>query len=148
MAAITATEGRFLGGRPPYGYVLVDAGPHPNPSNAADGRRLRRLEPDPDTAAVVQRIYAEFLSGRGLGDIAEGLTADGIPCPAANDPVRNRHRCGIAWAKSAVRVILTNPRYTGRQVWMHMPSFSASRSCWGAGDRRWRTIRATMYQRR
>ncbi len=43
--------------------------------------------------------------------------ADGIPCPAANDPARNRHRCGIAWAKSAVRVIVTNPRYTGRQVW-------------------------------
>jgi site-specific DNA recombinase len=117
MAAITATEGRFLGGRPPYGYVLVDAGPHPNPSKAADGKRLHRLESDPDTAAVVQRIYAEFITGRGLGDIAEGLTADGIPCPAANDPARNRHRCGIAWAKSAVRVIVTNPRYTGRQVW-------------------------------
>jgi site-specific DNA recombinase len=117
MAAITATEGRFLGGRPPYGYALVDAGPHPNPSKAADGKRLRRLEADPNTMVVVRRIYAEFLSGRGMGDIAEGLTADGIPCPAANDPARNRHRCGIAWAKSAVRVILTNPRYTGRQVW-------------------------------
>ncbi|WP_442931225.1 recombinase family protein [Micromonospora sp. NBC_00389] len=23
----------------------------------------------------------------------------------------------MAWSKSAVRVILTNPRYTGRQVW-------------------------------
>jgi site-specific DNA recombinase len=117
MAAITATEGRFLGGRPPHGYVLVDAGPHPNPSKAADGRRLRRLAPDPKPAAVVRRIFAEFLSGRGMEDITEGLTTDGIPSPSANDPARNRHRCGIAWAKSAVRVILTNPRYTGRQVW-------------------------------
>ncbi|MET7999919.1 recombinase family protein [Nonomuraea glycinis] len=41
MAAITATEGRFLGGCPPYGYSLQDAGPHPNPGKAADGRRLR-----------------------------------------------------------------------------------------------------------
>ncbi|MEU5727169.1 recombinase family protein [Micromonospora sp. NPDC047738] len=30
---------------------------------------------------------------------------------------RNPHRSGIAWSQSAVRVILTNPRYTGRQVW-------------------------------
>ena len=46
-------EGRFLGGRPPYGYRLADAGPHPNPGKAADGQRLHRLEPDPATAPVV-----------------------------------------------------------------------------------------------
>ena len=40
MAAQAATEGRFLGGRPPYGYRLADAGPHPNPGKAADGKRL------------------------------------------------------------------------------------------------------------
>jgi site-specific DNA recombinase len=27
-------QGRYLGGRPPYGYQLVDAGPHPNPADA------------------------------------------------------------------------------------------------------------------
>ena len=43
MAAQAVVEGRFLGGRPPYGYLLVDAGPHPNPSKAADGKRLHRL---------------------------------------------------------------------------------------------------------
>jgi site-specific DNA recombinase len=39
MAAQARVEGRFLGGRPPYGYFLADAGPHPNPAKAADGRR-------------------------------------------------------------------------------------------------------------
>ncbi|WP_084685290.1 recombinase family protein [Nonomuraea coxensis] len=29
----------------------------------------------------------------------------------------SRHRSGIAWSTSAVRAILLNPRYTGRQVW-------------------------------
>ena len=117
MAAQAATEGRFLGGRPPYGYRLVDAGPHPNPSKAADGRRLHRLEPDPLTAPVVRRIYAEYLAGNGILAIAEGLTRDGILSPSAYDRRRNPHRTTTAWSKSAIRVILANPRYTGRQVW-------------------------------
>lgn len=59
MAAQAVLEGRYLGGRPPYGYMLVDAGPHPNPAKAADGKRLRRLASDPQTAWVVRRIFAE-----------------------------------------------------------------------------------------
>ncbi len=117
MAAQTRIEGRYLGGRPPYGYRLADAGPHPNPGKAADGKRLHRLEPDPATAPVVQRIYSEYLSGIGIYAIAQRLTAGHVPCPSANDPARNPHRSGIAWSKSAVRTILTNPRYTGHQVW-------------------------------
>ncbi len=117
MSAQAAMEGRFLGGRPPYGYRLADAGPHPNPGKAADGKRLHRLEPDPSTGPVVQRIYREFLGGAGIYAIAEGLTRDGILSPSATDPQRNPHRNVQAWGKSAVRVILTNPRYTGRQVW-------------------------------
>ena len=117
MSAQAALEGRFLGGRPPYGYRLIDAGPHPNPAKAADGKRLHKLEPDPGTAWVVRRIFAEYLAGRGLFAIAEGLTRDQIPSPSQHDRARNRHRTGEGWSKSAVRVILTNPRYTGRQVW-------------------------------
>src|SRR5215831_276062 len=82
MAALAQMEGRFLGGRPPYGYRLADAGPHPNPAKAADGKRLHRLEPDPLTAPVVARIYREFLAGSGIYAIAEGLTRDRIPCPS------------------------------------------------------------------
>ena len=117
MAAQAQLEGRFLGGRPPYGYRLIDAGPHPNPAKAADGKRLHVLAIDEPAAAVVERIFAEFIAGHGIYAIAEHLTADGIPCPSAHDPGRNRHRCGTAWNKYAVRTILANPRYTGRQVW-------------------------------
>ena len=117
MATQTQVEGRYLGGRPPYGYTLADLGPHPNPAKAADGRRLRGLVPDDNTAPIVGRIYTEFLAGNGLFVIAESLTADGIPSPSGYDRKRNPHRSGLAWSKSAIRVILTNPRYTGHQVW-------------------------------
>ncbi len=117
MATQAQIEGRYLGGRPPYGYRLIEAGPHPNPAKAADGKRLHALAIDEAAAAMVRRIFAEFLSGAGLYAIAEHLTRDGIPCPSAHDPGRNKHRCGVAWSKYAIRAILTNPRYTGRQVW-------------------------------
>src|SRR5262249_2634689 len=117
MSAQAQMEGRYLGGRPPYGYRLIHAWPHPTPAKAADGKRLRVLALDERAAAVVVRIFAEFLAGAGIYAIAERLTADGIPCPSAHDRDRNRHRCGLAWSKSAVRAILMNPRYTGRQVW-------------------------------
>ena len=54
MAVQTRNQGRCLGGRPPYGYQLADAGPHPNKVHAAWGRRARRLEPDPETEQVVR----------------------------------------------------------------------------------------------
>jgi site-specific DNA recombinase len=71
------------------------------------------------TAPVVERIFSEFIGGRGIYAIAEGLTRDGILSPSAHDPDRNRHRAGSggAWSKAAVRAILLNPRYAGRQVW-------------------------------
>ena len=34
MAVQTREQGRYLGGRPPYGYRLADAGPHPNKAHA------------------------------------------------------------------------------------------------------------------
>lgn len=117
MAAHAALQGRFLGGRPPYGYQLADAGPHPNPAKAALGARLHRLVPDPVTAPVVKRIFGLFVDGLGYYAIAEQLTRDGVPSPAAHDPARNPHRDGRAWNKHAVRAILQNPRYTGYQVW-------------------------------
>jgi DNA invertase Pin-like site-specific DNA recombinase len=119
MTAQARDEGRFLGGRPPYGYTLADIGAHPNPAKAAAGVQLHQLERDPVAAPVVERIFHEYVEGRGLFLIAEGLTGDGIPSPSAHDPARNRHRLSTngAWSKYAVRSILRNPRYTGRQVW-------------------------------
>lgn len=69
------------------------------------------------TAPVVARIFDEYLSGAGVFAIAQRLTSEGVLCPSAYDRARNSHRCAVAWSKSAVRGVLTNPRYTGYAVW-------------------------------
>jgi site-specific DNA recombinase len=68
MAAQTLEQGRYLGGRPPHGYRLADAGPHPNKAHAAWGRRARKLEPDPVTAPV-SRTGKEYQAEIELSDI-------------------------------------------------------------------------------
>jgi site-specific DNA recombinase len=111
-----ATDGRWLGGRPNYGYRLIDTDlPHPNRAKAAAGTRLRTLEPDPDTAPVVQRIFEMYDSGIGYRSIAQRLESEGIPSPGEVGPVRHPRSAGV-WGGSAVRAILINPRYLGRQV--------------------------------
>ena len=115
MAAQAREQGRYLGGRPPYGYRLADAGPHPNKAHAASGRRACRLEPDPETAPVVRWMFAQRLAGHSVARIARALNEAGIPCPSAADPGRNPHRTGGAWSLGTVATILSNPRYTGRR---------------------------------
>jgi site-specific DNA recombinase len=117
MAVQVREQGRYLGGRPPYGYRLGDAGPHPNKAHAAWGRRAHKLEPDPETAHVVRWVFAQRLAGHSVARIARALNEAAIPCPSAADPKRNPHRPGTGWALGTVTTILANPRYTGRQVW-------------------------------
>jgi site-specific DNA recombinase len=78
-AAQTREQGRYLGGRPPYGYRLADAGPHPNKAHAAWGRRARRLEPDPITAPVVKWMLVQRLAGHSRARITRALNDAAIP---------------------------------------------------------------------
>jgi DNA invertase Pin-like site-specific DNA recombinase len=117
MRAQVCQQGRNIGGRLPYGYRLVDAGPHPNRAHARWGRRQQRLEPDPATAPHVRWIFNQRLQGHSVASIARTLNEQNVPCPSAADAVRNPHRAGKAWQLNTVAAILANPRYTGRQVW-------------------------------
>jgi site-specific DNA recombinase len=61
-----AREGRWLGGKPPYGYRVVD----------------RRLVVEPAETAAVQRIFQLYVrEDMGLIPIAEPLNAEGVPSP-------------------------------------------------------------------
>ncbi len=117
MATQTWEQGRYPGGRPPYGYRLADAGPHPNKAHAAWGRRAHKLAPDPVTAPVVAWMFAQRLTGHSAARITRALNDAGIPCPSAADPKRNPHRSGAGRTLRTVAAILANPRYTARQVW-------------------------------
>ena len=96
-------EGRIAGGRC-YGYRLDR---HADPS----GRRYTVAVVDDDQAAIVRRIFTEYVDGRGLKAIARGLNHEGVPPPSAG-----RRGTG-SWAPSCVRVMLQNPRYRG--VYIH-----------------------------
>jgi DNA invertase Pin-like site-specific DNA recombinase len=117
MTALVRDYGRYLGGRPAYGYRLIAAGPHPKRQHAQWGRKLLCLEPNPDTAPVVVWIFQMRLDGYTLARITRALNDAAIPCPSAADPARNRHRPGTAWQIPTVQAILANPVYTGHAVW-------------------------------
>jgi len=93
-----ASRGFYNGGRPPYGYVRVEV---------IDGHTSRtKLEPDPKTAPVIQRIFQECLAGKGLKAIAQSLNADGIVSST-----------GKKWGTTSIEKILHNEAYTGTMLW-------------------------------
>ncbi len=57
----------------------------------------------PEQAEIIKRIYAEYLAGRSLLDIAKGLTADGILTPRDKE----------GWTAKVVLSILSNEKYKG-----------------------------------
>ena len=91
-------QGKYLGSAP-YGYRL-------DPANKY------HLLPDPETAPIVRRIYAQFLAGESRTGIARRLTQEGIPCPAQQKRMVGRPFTG-AWTPAAVTRILSLPTYYG-----------------------------------
>jgi site-specific DNA recombinase len=117
MATQTPEQGRYLGGRPPYGYRLGDAGLHPNKAHAAWERRAHKLEPDPVTAPVTRWMFAQRLAGHSAARITRAERRRDPARVAAANPARNPHRTGAGWTLRTVAAILANPWYTGRQAW-------------------------------
>ncbi|WP_309114624.1 recombinase family protein [Saccharothrix sp.] len=128
MRMQTVEQGRYLGGRPPYGYRLVDAGPHPNRALARRGVRQQRLMPDPTTAPVVTLIFSLRLAGHSAAGIARHLNEQSVPSPSDADAEHDRARGDHEWSLRTVLEILGNPRYTGRQVWNRTSADRTTRS--------------------
>ncbi len=102
-------------GKPPYGYA-ADKVDHPVPAKAAEGQTKTRLIPDLVRAPAVEHIFRLRVMERlGYDAIAARLNADRDRYPVP-EPTSPRRRRGT-WSGSAVRDILTNPKYTGYMVW-------------------------------
>ncbi len=107
QAIIELVRAGYQIGPTPYGYRalrirITDATGH--------GRFRVVLVPDWRTAAVVAQIfYWRADQGLGFRAIARRLSAEPgrYPSPSGSGP----------WTPGAVRRVVTNPRYTGRQVW-------------------------------
>ena len=96
-------EGRMAGGAC-YGFRL-DRRSDPS------GRRYTVAVVHEEEARIVQRIFTEYLGGRGLKAIARALNRDGVLSPSAG------RRGSGSWAPSCIRSMLQNPRYRG--VYVH-----------------------------
>ena len=82
----------------------------------------RRVEIDPEGAQVVQRIFADYVSGGNATSIAKTFNVEGVPSP--RDKTKHGRKSG--WGALTIRSILMNERYTGvvvfnKRRWVKVP---------------------------
>jgi hypothetical protein len=88
-----AREGRWVCGRPPYGYAVGPDG-HLTPG-------------DPQRVEAVRWLFRRYAaSAVSLGVLAMELNGRGVPPPA-----------GKAWTRMTLRALMLNRAYTGALVW-------------------------------
>lgn len=100
--AVRRKKGLYVGSIPPYGY-----------------RRDREgfLAPDEETKGIVQRIYREYLSGKGYAELARELNGEGIPSPKQHKInkgiLHGEKEVSCFWLPTTLQQILRNETYTG-----------------------------------
>lgn len=91
-------NGNFIGNSAPYGYKKVAY---------KDGKTTcHTLEPHPDEAPIVKRIFELYASGVGCVRIADQLTAEHVPAPK-----------GERWSYESLPSMLSNVHYLGKVKW-------------------------------
>ncbi len=87
-----------------------------------DPGRKGHLVVDEEAAKIVRRIYREYLDGRAIYKIAQGLNDDGIAAPSIylKRKIGNgyiRHNATLLWTSVCVRRMLSNQTYLGHVVY-------------------------------
>lgn len=95
---LSVQNGNFIGQHPPYGYrkTVIREGK----------RKCHTLEPIPEEAEVVRRVFELYAQGISAHEIARTLNTLGIPSPA-----------GRLWTASSIKPMVTNDHYIGMVHW-------------------------------
>lgn len=95
---LSVQNGNFIGQHPPYGYrkTVIREGK----------RKCHTLEPVPEEATVVRRIFEMYAQDTSAHEIARTLNTLGIPSPS-----------GKLWTASSVKPVVTNDHYIGMVHW-------------------------------
>ncbi|MDE7287449.1 MAG: recombinase family protein [Lachnospiraceae bacterium] len=105
--AVRRKKGLYVGSIPLYGYQRDEKG---------------FLTPDEETKGTVQRIYREYLSGKGLAELARELNGEGIPSPKQHkinkgllrgEKEKSFEGKTCFWIPTTIHQILRNETYTG-----------------------------------
>ena len=95
---LAVKNGQYIGMRAPYGYKKV---------SYKDGRKTcKTLEPHPDEAPVVKRVFELYAKGVGATKICSILDEEHI------QPMD-----GETWSPTSIREMLMNPHYIGKVRW-------------------------------
>jgi len=109
FAALAQTESESISGNMRWSYrKRMEAGtfiPPVLPYGYA--REDNRIVIDEERAAVVRRIFRDYLSGVSTEALAQQLSAERVPCRYGNH----------IWSGTAVRYILNNEKYLGSSIW-------------------------------
>ena len=110
-----ALKGFWLGGRP-YGYRLRPVLDRSRLDAYGQPERVGTvLEVDPEQAPIVKEMFKRYSEGASCLTISRELNARGVASPGST--WRRKVRRCRGWMQSAVRSILKNPLYAGRQRW-------------------------------
>lgn len=121
QAAMRKMPYRWKGGRPLYGYQIVDM---PNELGGVG----KTLVPDPDAVAVIVRVIRDILSGKTINKICQELRAEKVPTPRDHWALKRGRKTGgktggakgettvrdsFNWVPSVIRKLLTSPSLIG-----------------------------------
>ncbi|MEU3571945.1 recombinase family protein [Kitasatospora sp. NPDC036755] len=100
-------EGRYTGGRVPYGYRVV-----PNPDGAG-----KVLEVNPEEARTIHLIVERVLAKDSLMTIATDLSKSNVPSPGhTSRQTTGKRSDSKQWYTGSLRSLLTNPQLLGQVI--------------------------------
>lgn len=113
-------EGRYTGGRVPYGYIVA---PNPDPNGAG-----KVLAVNEDEAKTIKRIVERVLSKDSLMQIINDLNKEGVPSPGhSSRQTTGKRSDSKQWYTTTLRSMLGSPQLLGQVIEDGKPHVERSR---------------------